>query len=181
MDCPHCGGWIDGGTPQTLRHPCFDDHWHHIVVGDQRRPVSAMAWRALGLLRQRFRRFVPVGFLAQHSARNPADGGSVDSLKVTIGQVRAKLAGTPFTIATQYGFGYALFPTDEATIVIDRNGRHFVRASERSFASLTELEPSWPLEQFDELHRATTALAGPKPGPRHPRKGPLFIARPRSN
>ena len=114
-----------------MRHPCFDDRWHHIVVGDDRRPVTATAWRALGLLRQRFRRFVPPGFLAQHSARNPADGGSVATLKVEIIQLRAKLAGTPFTIATQYGFGYGLFPTDEATIRIDVNGRRHVRASER--------------------------------------------------
>jgi DNA-binding response OmpR family regulator len=131
LECPHCGGWIAAGAPTPLAHPCFDDHWHHIVVGDQRRPVSATAWRALLLLRQRFRRFVPSDFLAQHSARNPADGGSIGTLKVQIVQLRAKLVGSAFTIVTQYGFGYALFPADEVTIRIDVNGRRHVRAGER--------------------------------------------------
>jgi hypothetical protein len=164
VDCPHCGGWIDGGTPQLLQHPCFDDHWHQIVVGDEHRPVSPTAWRALGLLRQRFRRFVPPGFLAQYSARNPADGGSTDSVKVLLIQVRAKLAGTPFTIATQHGFGYGLFSVEECTIHIDPAGRQHVRASERSAASLTELA-DWP---------------APRPLPRRQRKGPLFLKRPRN-
>jgi hypothetical protein len=114
-----------------LAHPCFDDHWHHIVAGDERRPVSATAWRALLLLRQRYRRFVPSGFLAQHSARNPADGGSIATLKVEIIQLRKKLVGSPFTIITQHSFGYALFPADEVTIRIDTAGRRHVRASER--------------------------------------------------
>jgi hypothetical protein len=131
VECPHCGGWIAAGTPEPLRHPCFDDRQHRIVVGAETRRVSATAWRALVLLRERFRRFVPPDFLAQYSARNPADGGSIATLKVEIIQLRARLAGSPFTIATQYGFGYALLPTDEATIRIDPAGRQHVRASER--------------------------------------------------
>lgn len=83
------------------------------------------------LLRQRFRRFVPLGFLAQYSTRNPADGGSIDTLKVQIIQLRLKLTGTPFTIATERGFGYALLPTDEVTILIDPAGRQHVRPSDR--------------------------------------------------
>lgn len=185
MECPHCGGEIAAGAPQALQHPCFDDRLHQIIVGDDRRQVRATPWRVLGLLRERFRRFVRPGFLAQYSARDPAEGGSIESLRVEVSRLRDNLAGSAFAIAAQYGFGYGLFPADEVEILKVHDGRRYIRASGRepaiSLAEAMQDEPGcWPLAEFDQLHQAAQhGVGASRPGPRHPRKGPLLIARPR--
>jgi|SRR6516164_10175204 hypothetical protein len=136
MDCPHCGGPIDSGARKPLKHPCFDDRYHCIIVGEEQRYVRPGPWRVLLLLRERFERFVPHGFLAQYSAADPLDGGSTDSTKVHVTRLRARLRGSPFAIATQHNLGYGLFPVGEVAIGEDRgNGRRFYRAVERAPAT----------------------------------------------
>ena len=127
MDCPHCGGPIDSGAPKPLEHPCFEDGWHAIIVGDEVRAVPVQQWQVLLLLRQRFRRFVPQGYLAQWSARDPEDGGNIGAVKIHVMRLRRLLAGSPFAIATQYGYGYGLFPVAETTLAHGRQQRPAVQ------------------------------------------------------
>jgi hypothetical protein len=115
MDCPHCGGRVDRAAPLLL-DPAFDDDLRCLVIDGQRRRVTPMRWRILTLLRQRFRRLVPLGFLAQASAGNPADGGNIDVARVQVCFLRRTLAGSPFAIATVYGDGYGLFRAGEVEV-----------------------------------------------------------------
>jgi DNA-binding response OmpR family regulator len=68
------------------------------------------------VLRERFKRFVPSGFLAEASARDHAEGGSIDSLRVHISMLRRALDGTPFAIITRSYVGYGLFNAEDTVI-----------------------------------------------------------------
>ena len=137
MDCPHCGGLIDTGALQPLEHTCFDDQWQHIVVGEERHYITPVAWRILRLMRERFRRFVDEGFLAQWSAADPAEGGSIPATKMHIMRVRVRLAGTPFAIANRYGGYYGLFPADVVKVISLVDGRKFISRQDRDQAHCT--------------------------------------------
>jgi len=91
MDCPHCGGFVDTRGAKPLQHPCFDDATRRIVVDGAGRRLVPGEWRILSALRERFRRFVPSGFLAQISARDPLDGGNENSVRVRINLIRPQL------------------------------------------------------------------------------------------
>jgi hypothetical protein len=181
MDCPHCGGAIDAGRPKPIEHACFDDRWHAIVVGLEVRMLTVSQWRLLQLLRARFRRFVPVEFLAQWSAPHPRDGGDPITLRLMVMRVRVLLKGSPFAIANEYGHGYGLFPLAEVEAIEYRGRRgHRTRAIERAPATTMQQwadQPSWRLAQFPELQQAAAEAAAARDGQkptRHPRRGPLF-------
>jgi hypothetical protein len=127
MDCPHCGGVIDPGAAKPLLHAAFDDDAHAIGVDGTPRHVTPSQWLMLRLLRERYRRFVPVAFLAQETARDSVGGGSVMSLRAQLCVLRRQLAGAPFAIASQHGYGYGLFPADEVEVAIRRDGHRRVR------------------------------------------------------
>lgn len=129
MDCPHCGGPIDTAAPRPLEHPCFDDRRRQICVREERRNCRPLPWRALLIMRQRFGHFVPLDFLAQWAARNPAEGGNVEALRVHIARLRPLLEGSPFAIASAYGWGYGLFPRAEIAAIARRDGRRDFRAT----------------------------------------------------
>jgi DNA-binding response OmpR family regulator len=120
MDCPHCGGRVDRAA-QLLLDAAFDDDRRCLVVDDARRHLLPMQWRLLTLLRERFRRLVPLDFLTQAAAPNSADGGSVNSTRVQICFLRRALAGSPFAIASVYGDGYGLFRADDVAAQPRRN------------------------------------------------------------
>ena len=124
MECPHCGGRI-GPAAKLLVHPVFDDEKHCLIIDGRRRFPTVYQWRLLWLMRERFGRFVPAGFLAQHAAKNPADGGNDGSLKVQLCKLRPMLDGSPFAIATAYAMGYGLFPIDQVERRMTRGYKHF--------------------------------------------------------
>ena len=132
MDCPHCGGFVDTRGAKPLQHPCFDDATRRILVGGAGRRLEPGEWRILSALRERFRRFVPPGFLAQISARDPLDGGSVDSACVRIGSIRRQLDGSPFAIANSWDVGYGLFPADEVIVDESLNGARLFRLAPKA-------------------------------------------------
>ena len=143
MDCPHCGGPIDGGRRKPIEHAYIDDRWHAIVVGDEIRRLTASQWRLLLLLRERFRRFVPLEFLAQWSAANPEDGGDIVTLRLMVMRVRAKLAGSPLGIATLHDVGYGLFPVEELKTSGYGKGRRFTTAVEPEVNLIGERHGRW--------------------------------------
>jgi hypothetical protein len=178
MDCPHCGGPITGRLSR-LEHACFDDRWHAIVVGDDVRILTVSQWRLLQLLRERFRRFVPLEFLAQWSAPHPREGGDPITLRLMVMRVRVLLKGSPFAIANEYGHGYGLFPLAEVEAIQYRNHRgHRTRAIGAPGATtVAQWAEGWPLAEFAELQQAAAEAAAARDGqkpPRHPRRGPLF-------
>jgi DNA-binding winged helix-turn-helix (wHTH) protein len=94
--------------------------------------VTKTWWRVLQLLRERAGRFVPFDFLASASERLPGDGGSTESLKIHIMQLRRALTGSPFAIATKRGAGYGLFPaSDVESIQFRRDRDQYRRLSTR--------------------------------------------------
>jgi hypothetical protein len=110
MDCPHCGGIIDAnGGAKPLPHPVFDDVLRCIVVDSIRRDLTNAEWRLLTAMRQRFERLVPIDFLCRVTAKDAADGGSPNTVRVRICHLRKKLRETPFGIASGYAEGYGLF------------------------------------------------------------------------
>jgi hypothetical protein len=127
MDCPHCGGRIDPGALKPLQHPVFDDDLRCIVVDGERRHLLPAQWRLLLALRERYRRFVPLDFLAVHCARIPSEGGNIKSAAVHLVAVRRKLSGTPFAIAGRFGEGCGLFPAAETEVRIGANGARYYR------------------------------------------------------
>jgi hypothetical protein len=68
---------------------------------------------------------VPLGFLAQATAGNPADGGSICATRLQVCFLRRTLAGSPFAIVTSYGGGYGLFRADEIEVEARHRGDHF--------------------------------------------------------
>jgi hypothetical protein len=127
MDCPHCGGVIDGGAPKPLHHPVFDDVERGLLVAGEFRHVTPAEWTLLSLLRERFRRPVPDEFLAARIAvRCPEDGGSAAVLHVDICRLRRKLDGGPFAIASMRG-KHGLFPVDEVEFRTGAAGNRYCR------------------------------------------------------
>ena len=126
MECPHCGGVIDTAA-KPLVHTAFDDSLHCMVVDGIRRRCTAGEWRLLRVLRERFQRLVPVDFLAQASARDPADGGSTNSVRVQLYYLRRRLDGTPFAIAGSHATGFGLFPAHQVEVTTRRLGRRYHR------------------------------------------------------
>jgi DNA-binding response OmpR family regulator len=112
MDCPHCGADI-ASRLKPIEHEVFDDVHRRIVVDGLRARLRPGGWRMLTALRERYRKVVPKGYLAEQAARDPADGGSISSVKVHICWIRHQLRRTPFRIRCFYGDGYALFPAVE--------------------------------------------------------------------
>src|SRR5262245_48460607 len=117
MECPHCGGVIDGGAPKPIEHPVFDDARRVIVKGDRCFQPSPSEWRLLQALRERFGRWVDMDFLALVASKSPCNGGSIEAIKIHVMQLRRALEGTPFAIVTRRAVGYGLFtqPTDRNT------------------------------------------------------------------
>src|SRR5262245_16488516 len=118
MECPHCGGVIDGGAPKPIEHPVFDDARRVIVKG-----ASPPEWRRLPALRERFGRWVDMALLARVASKSPHNGGGIEAIKIHVMQLRRALEGTPFAIVTRHRVGYGLFAADEATPVSFRDGR----------------------------------------------------------
>jgi DNA-binding response OmpR family regulator len=96
-----------------LTHAVFDDDLECVVVDGIRRRATPAHWRLLLILRNRFRRWLTLDFLARASARDPLDGGSPDVVRVQLCRVRKLLEDTPFAIANAHGGGYGLFRRDE--------------------------------------------------------------------
>jgi len=142
----------------VINHPCFDDATHQICVrGKRRRYVPNAEWNLLTLLRERFGRFVPPGFLAQETAFDPADGGSINALRVRVASLRRQLAGSPFAIATAHAVGYGLFPLQNVEAVAYRQPR--------PSSLLARDTPAWPIAQFPLL---SNAIASAADAPRQP-------------
>ena len=127
MDCPHCGGVIDGGAPKPLQHPAFDDTIRGLLVAGEFRHMTPAEWTLLSLLRERFRRPVPDEFLAARIAvRRPEDGGSIDVLHAHLVRLRRKLDGSPFAIVNMRG-KHGLFPVGEVEFRTGGAGYRYCR------------------------------------------------------
>ena len=127
MDCPYCGGVIDGGAPKPLQHPAFDDSRCGLLVAGQFRPATPQEWRLLSLLRERFRRRVADEFLAAACARRrPEDGGSIETVHVLILRLRRKLDGGPFAIVNMHK-AHGLFPVEEVEFRTGGHGYRYCR------------------------------------------------------
>ena len=127
MECPHCGGVIDGGAPKPIEHPIFDDARRVIVNGEWCWKPSPSEWRVLLALRERFRRWVDLDFLAVVASKSPLSGGSTEATKIRVMHLRRALDGTPFAIVTSRAVGYGLFLAEEATPVPYLSGRRSYR------------------------------------------------------
>jgi hypothetical protein len=125
-DCPHCGGPIRRAM-QRLLHEAFDDAQRCMMVNGQRRSVSPAGWRLLTVMRERFRRYVPLDFLATTAAADPLDGGSIHTVRVHLCHLRHPLDGTPFAIVNRRGFGYGLFWVHEVVRDEDLKGAVWTR------------------------------------------------------
>ena len=149
MDCPHCGGVIDGGAPKPIERPIFDDARRMIVKGERSWKPSPSQWRLLQALRERFGRWVDIDFLALASAKSPCSGGSTEATKIRIMELRRGLEGTPFVIATSHRVGYGLFGADETAPVRYQDGKrsyHLRQDRPHPADKLTyEGVGSWPL------------------------------------
>jgi DNA-binding response OmpR family regulator len=127
VECPHCGGVINGSALTPIEHPVFDDARRLIVNGESSWQPSPSEWRLLRALRERFGRWVDVDFLAVVASKSPSNGGSTEATKIRVMQLRRALEGTPFAIVTRRGFGYGLFRADDARPVPYRCGRRSYR------------------------------------------------------
>ena len=106
--CPHCGGRLDGTRERPLQHETFDDLGHEIVIGEERRGVSRGRWLMLAEMRRRFGRYVPGWVLLEAVPTNKSDRTD-HTVAIYVSHLRRNLRGSPFTIATQWGYGYGLF------------------------------------------------------------------------
>jgi hypothetical protein len=113
MNCPHCGGHIGAGLLSAIEHEVFDDAERRIVVDGARIRLIPSEWRTLTALRERYRRMVPLNYLAEVAARDPLDGGNIIAVRVRVCVLRKQLQRTPFRIVGYHDEGYGLFPVEE--------------------------------------------------------------------
>jgi DNA-binding response OmpR family regulator len=129
VECPHCGGVINGSALTPIEHPVFDDARRLIVNGESSWQPSPSEWRLLRALRERFGRWVDVDFLAVVASKSPCNGGSIEATRIRVVRLRRALEGTPFAIVTHRAVGYGLFGADEAECVPYVCGRRSYRLS----------------------------------------------------
>lgn len=98
---------------RPLEHEVFDDAQRRIIVDGEKIRLLPSEWRILTTLRERYRRMVPLSYLAEVSARDPADGGSIGSVRARVCRMRSHLRWTAFRIVGHHCEGYGLFPVKD--------------------------------------------------------------------
>src|SRR5258708_5530759 len=93
-----------GGSLRVPPDPVFDDLRARVNVGSESRPVPAQPWTVIEVLRAHPGRRLPRGYLLSMLPGSPSDR----ALDVYVTRARRALTGTPLSILTVRGHGFAL-------------------------------------------------------------------------
>jgi len=100
--CPHCH------LPTTpLIDAAFDDAMHRIAADGAVRPMGALTWSLLTLLRRRPGMVFSNDAILQHLYGGRADTNP-QGARFAVRHARQQLLGTPWRIKTVHGVGYML-------------------------------------------------------------------------